>query len=457
MSGGYSSTISFSKIRFRLENVHSEFQNLKGKEQLARDELERLIEKQKLSEAEQERDRAEFQGQLAAANDARHKLEETIREMSNEASASSVREQNLKTELKALLQSRNTVTEHLKAENHKLKQNLQEKTTELATAMDKLNRHMCLVEAIEKEANSVRRTVDEARQVLQAKEENLVRLESKFESFSGIDNRVGEKMKSLEQQRRDGLQSLSMKDRIIMGLKEKMELLQHDYRHQEMLRFFQQTIETKENTILKFKGSIKRLESQVQALEIVVERSQVVLRQQEDMLDKARNEITVLEGTTKKVQQQAENRTQSQRDGDHSAPATALVISSLEQESMLDKRGPCDETGPPIQEAPTGFLSYSKRHESHEWNAVTQPNVCNLGSKVFGESHGKHSLGSDGRVLSPTLELDAQLLMSSEKFRGQQFDELKDSTSRHVLDVPSTPTPPDCEEQIDNKRRRTSS
>ncbi|CAM6129115.1 unnamed protein product [Calypogeia fissa] len=441
----YSSTISFSKIRFRLENVHSEFQNLKGKEQSARDDLERLIEKQKLSEAEQERDTAEFQGQLAAANDARHKLEGTIREMSNEASASSVREQNLKTELKALLQSRNTVTEHLKAENHKLEQNLQEKTTELATAMDKLNRHMCLVEAIEKEANSVRRTVDETRQVLQAKEENLVRLESKFESFSGIDNRVGEKMKSLEQQLRDGLQSLSMKDRIIMELKEKMELLQHDYPN------FQQTVETKENTILKLKGSIKRLESQVQALEIVVERSQVVLRQQEDMLDKARNEITVLEGTTKKVQQQAENRTQSQRDGDHSAPATALVISSLEQESMLDKRGPCDETGPPIQEAPTGFLSYSERHESHE------PNVCNLGSKVFGESHGKHSLRSDGRALSPTLELDVQLLMRSEYFQGIHFDKLKDCTSRHVLEIPSTPTPPDFEEQMDKKRRRTSS
>lgn len=37
-----------------------------------------------------------------------------IREMSNEASAASVREQNLKTELKTLLQSRNMVNEQLK-------------------------------------------------------------------------------------------------------------------------------------------------------------------------------------------------------------------------------------------------------------------------------------------------------------------------------------------------------
>ncbi|CAM6128744.1 unnamed protein product [Calypogeia fissa] len=51
--------------------------------------------------------------------------------------------------------------------------------------------NMCLVEAIEKEANSARRTVDETRQVLQAKEAKLVRLESKFESFSSIDNRAG--------------------------------------------------------------------------------------------------------------------------------------------------------------------------------------------------------------------------------------------------------------------------
>ncbi|CAM6125637.1 unnamed protein product [Calypogeia fissa] len=51
---------------------------------------------------------------------------------------------------------------------------------------------------MEKEANSARRTVDETRQLLQAKEENLVRLESKFESFSSIDNRVGEKLKFLE-------------------------------------------------------------------------------------------------------------------------------------------------------------------------------------------------------------------------------------------------------------------
>lgn len=82
-----------------------------------------------------------------------------------------------------------------------------------------------------------------------------------------------------------------------------MSEVKHDiFLSEPWLANFQQTIATKDSIVLKLKQKIKRLKSQVQALEIVVERSQVVIRRQEDMLDKATNQITVRKVATNNLQ-----------------------------------------------------------------------------------------------------------------------------------------------------------
>ncbi|KAI5064908.1 hypothetical protein GOP47_0019603, partial [Adiantum capillus-veneris] len=167
----YASDISFVKLKYGLQNFFASVKMLKDKEASSRQDFQLLMEKHKKLEAAHAEEVLSLLSEITKGNEAHCQLEVEVQDLRREASVKSTEIQNLKDELRALMDTRSQLTENLKATNYNLECKLEEKTREVCVLAEQQNRQSALLEAIEKEALSVRQVLEETNACIQQKEE----------------------------------------------------------------------------------------------------------------------------------------------------------------------------------------------------------------------------------------------------------------------------------------------
>ena len=79
----YPAHITFSKFKYKLQNLITEVRQLRVKEQNTRRDLEILVQKQRNDEAEQQKKFAALHAEIAAADKVRSNLENKVRQRFN--------------------------------------------------------------------------------------------------------------------------------------------------------------------------------------------------------------------------------------------------------------------------------------------------------------------------------------------------------------------------------------
>ncbi|GBG59512.1 hypothetical protein CBR_g38536 [Chara braunii] len=136
------------------------------------------------------REREKLHTELQAERELRKKLNDKVSDQQDRIEIMIQKEEQLKREMAALMQMRNSCVEELKVTNHQLEQNLVMKTRELALANEKAENQWRLINAIDREAEEIDSKVNETRMLLESKEKQAAELESKLNKFLTWDMEV---------------------------------------------------------------------------------------------------------------------------------------------------------------------------------------------------------------------------------------------------------------------------
>ncbi|XP_024516697.1 protein Daple isoform X2 [Selaginella moellendorffii] len=272
--------ITFSKFKYRFQNLLTEVRALKSKECSARMEAEVSVQKLRSKEADQDKEKASLQAQITEATEARQKLENAIKIMELEMSAMEKNVASSKMQLKAVLDSRNTVMEELKIANYELEQKLKNTSSHLSVAMEKLSRNTMLFEAVEQEASSVKRTLDETRQIVASRADMVAELQQQVAWLVDIEQKLLDKARLLECELRNKNVSCSKKEKEIIALRHMLDT-RNDSSIQEKLTIIQKSSEAKDRTISVLTMDKQGLIGEIESLKAVVKRFQEAAAEQD--------------------------------------------------------------------------------------------------------------------------------------------------------------------------------
>ncbi|MCO5602440.1 hypothetical protein L7F22_056572 [Adiantum nelumboides] len=242
-AGGFASDISFVKVKYGLQNVFASVKMLKDKEASSRQDFQLLLEKHKKLEAAHAEEVLSFRSEITKGNEARCNLEAEVQDLRRDTSWKSTEIQNLKNELKALMDTRSQLTEDLKATNYILEGKLEEKTCEVCVLVEKHNKQSILLEAIEKEAFSVRQVLEETKTCIQQKEEEASSFGKCLMKVLGYEGIFLDRLDELEQQLKTLSKDLAGRNDLVMALEMKLEAASNNHAHeteQEVISFHYQ-------------------------------------------------------------------------------------------------------------------------------------------------------------------------------------------------------------------------
>eukprot|EP01018_Ginkgo_biloba_P021372 Gb_24039 [translate_table: standard] len=285
-SADHPTHITFSKFKYKFQNLITEVRELREKEQYARREMEFLIQKQKKHEVEQQQKFSAFHAEIAAADEVRSKLESNVKDLQNEISTMTNKQKELKGVIDNLLVSRDKMTNDLKASNYEQKRDIETKDSQLAVLKEKLSRNSVLFEAVEREAVRLKLVVEETRQLLNNREEEVLALKQKLAKIMGYEKLFIEKLCLLENKVKDNQIELLRKETIVADLKERLENMTKDHKLELQVKALQRIIEVKEETIQNLSGEKQALLSEIQCLELVFTKYQESAADQEMQIEK---------------------------------------------------------------------------------------------------------------------------------------------------------------------------
>ncbi|KAH7441974.1 hypothetical protein KP509_03G064600 [Ceratopteris richardii] len=290
----YSSDISFIRFKYGLGNLLAAVKMLKEKEVSTRQDFQILMEKHKQLEAAHCEEVSALHAEIEAGNKARINLEAELHDLRQEISLKCKKIENMEDEMKALLDARCQLTEDLKVINHNLECKLEEQVHELLILKEKHSRQSALVDAIEKEALSVRQVVEDTNACIQQKEEEVLSFKKSLIKVLGYEGTLLKKLEELEQQLKAVSIELAKKNGLIIMLEGKLEAIANDPLIESEKSTLKQNLEAKENLISKLRREKEVLLDSLNNQDAIIKRFQTTIIQQNQSVSKYQREIIKL-------------------------------------------------------------------------------------------------------------------------------------------------------------------
>ncbi|XP_042498130.1 cingulin isoform X4 [Macadamia integrifolia] len=247
--------LRLSKFKLQLRSLITEVQELKERDNCSREQLNRLIQKQKQTEEEYSRKLQALQAELVSSEELRHKLERKVKHLQEGNALLENKQKDLKGTIDGLLQSRESFISLYEDSTCEMRRSIETKDRKLAVLSDKLLAHLLLFESIEKEATSVKQLLDNVQQVVAEKEE--------VEKISFMENKL-----------RINQDELRRKDTVISELGGQLEVANLSNNFQSQIEELQKALSLKEDVIQNLMAEKKALHYEAQSTEIILQKIQ---------------------------------------------------------------------------------------------------------------------------------------------------------------------------------------
>ncbi|KAJ7542859.1 hypothetical protein O6H91_09G015300 [Diphasiastrum complanatum] len=288
--GEQAAGLLFSKFKYKLQDFIAEVRSLRGKEESARLERLSIIVECKEIEVERRKEIEALRLELAEAVDIRHSLENTVKVMIQESSAMEDKHKSLNLEMKALLQSRNSLAEELKASKYDLECRLAIKVDEQALMKEKLSRHACLFEAFEREASDVKRVMGETCQLVSSKEEQIIQLEKQVQALFSFEKRLIDRINHLKEDNQEIQNLVLAKEKEILSLEGTVESLKFQLESVVEKTEITKTLEIKDALISKLSSQKEELLTEIDNVARVSRKLQGTVTWQETTIEQLKEE-----------------------------------------------------------------------------------------------------------------------------------------------------------------------
>lgn len=157
---------------------------MQERERSAKKQLEFSIQKQKQTEEEFSRKITELHAELGLSNELRQKLERKVNCLVTENDLLENKHRELKETLTNLLRSKEGFVKIYEDSFGDMKQMIESKDRRIEVLSEKIKSHSLLVYAIEKEANSIKKVLDNAECIMKEREDVVVGLKRKVEEIT---------------------------------------------------------------------------------------------------------------------------------------------------------------------------------------------------------------------------------------------------------------------------------
>ncbi|XP_042498128.1 putative leucine-rich repeat-containing protein DDB_G0290503 isoform X2 [Macadamia integrifolia] len=266
--------LRLSKFKLQLRSLITEVQELKERDNCSREQLNRLIQKQKQTEEEYSRKLQALQAELVSSEELRHKLERKVKHLQEGNALLENKQKDLKGTIDGLLQSRESFISLYEDSTCEMRRSIETKDRKLAVLSDKLLAHLLLFESIEKEATSVKQLLDNVQQVVAEKEEVVGELKTKLNKVSAIHRDFVEKISFMENKLRINQDELRRKDTVISELGGQLEVANLSNNFQSQIEELQKALSLKEDVIQNLMAEKKALHYEAQSTEIILQKIQ---------------------------------------------------------------------------------------------------------------------------------------------------------------------------------------
>ncbi|KAH9606861.1 hypothetical protein KSS87_020269 [Heliosperma pusillum] len=163
--------LKLSRFKLQLRALISEVRDLRERERSSSEQLHLSIQRQKQLEEEFGRKLKELEHELALSIELRQKLERKVSYLQNDNTLLENKQKELNSSIQALLHSKEHFVNAYQESTYELRRSIETRDRKLKILSEKLKSHLLLFDSIEKEALSVKHTVDDVRHIVIQKED----------------------------------------------------------------------------------------------------------------------------------------------------------------------------------------------------------------------------------------------------------------------------------------------
>ncbi|EOA40540.1 hypothetical protein CARUB_v10009270mg, partial [Capsella rubella] len=266
--------LKLSKFKLQLHSMIGEVRDLRERERLVTDQINLLNQKQKQTEEEHSRKVQELQAELASSRETQEALERKVSYLQNDYSLLENKQNELKTTIQNLLQSRESFLNAYQESFCEMKCSIEARDRKIAILNDKIASHLTLFDSIEKEASTIKKVIHEVQGLVDQKEDVVSGLKEKMDHVSTYEKVFIEKIRSLEENIEYHETEIQRKDTIISQLSAQLEAENIKSECQHQIEELQKTLQVKDLVVENVISEKEALHSEVKSLEMILQRIQ---------------------------------------------------------------------------------------------------------------------------------------------------------------------------------------
>ncbi|CAH9087731.1 unnamed protein product [Cuscuta epithymum] len=266
--------VKLSQFKIQLHALISEFRDLKVRERHASEQLQLMIQNQKLAEEEFNGKLAAVNAELYLSNELSQKLDRKLRWLQNDNDMLESQLKEMKGTINSILESRDSFIKAYEGSTCEMQRAIESRDRKIDILSEKIKAHSMWFASIEKEASSIRQIVDDAHSVLIAREEVVVELRSKVDEVSTLETLFLGRINNLERELRNKELEVRKRDKTILNLEWQLEAANLKRDFQPKIEELQQDLSVKELIIQNLVSQNKELHFEVAALGVLMKKIQ---------------------------------------------------------------------------------------------------------------------------------------------------------------------------------------
>ncbi|KAK9060276.1 hypothetical protein SSX86_020980 [Deinandra increscens subsp. villosa] len=218
-----------SKFKLNLQTLIAEVREIREKEGVSSDQLHTQFQKWKQDEEEFCRKIRELEAELASSIELRQQLERKVQFLEDENYLLQSKHKELKETINNILQAKEGFVKAYQESTCEMKRSIESRDKKIVMLSEKINAHLLSLDSIRKEASSVKQVVDDAKRVVDEREENLflfsvARLKIQMDKVCEFKSLLIEKNNDLEAKLKSNEDEFRRKDRVIAELQTQLQM-----------------------------------------------------------------------------------------------------------------------------------------------------------------------------------------------------------------------------------------
>ncbi|XP_010491118.1 PREDICTED: RUN and FYVE domain-containing protein 2-like isoform X2 [Camelina sativa] len=266
--------LKLSKFRLQLQSMIGEVRDLRERERSVTYQIILANQRQKQTEEEYSRKVQELQAEVDSSRETQEALERKVSYLQNDYSLLENKQNELKTTIQNLLQSRENFLNAYQESFCEMKCSIEARDRKIAILNEKITSHLTLFDSIEKEASTIKKVIHEVQGLVDQKEDVVSGLKEKMDHVTTYEKVFVEKIRSLEENIKYQETELQRKETIISELAAQLEAekIKNEYQHQ--IEELQKTLQVKDLVVENLISEKEALHSEVKSLEMILQRVQ---------------------------------------------------------------------------------------------------------------------------------------------------------------------------------------